>query len=159
MRRVLFSVACLATMGMLFTAAPALAQSPHFVSGPSLTCNGVCAQANFKVAGLGSTTTTTPCSLSCSALVTGQCYTKNGNPVQGTTKSGTASGTNSQTCPVHNGTTSGPINLCPANLSFNFNPGCTGQQNFVISSADYSACTVTVDGISQEGLNVSCPGS
>jgi hypothetical protein len=156
MKRILVGITYLAIVSLL-SAAPALAQNPHFISGPNTTCSGTCLEVNFKVSGLGNVPQTTY-SISCSSItVTGQCFTSSGNPVQGTTKSGTATGSNSGTLAVHNGTTSGPISLCPANLTLNFSPGCTGSQEFRISSASYSGCTLTVDGISQDSLSQTCP--
>jgi hypothetical protein len=162
MRRVFFAVTCLASMGMLLTAAPALAQNAHFITGPTATCgsgkNALCLEVNFKVAGLGNVSSTTY-SLSCSSIsVTGQCFTSSGNPVQGTTKSGSATGTASGSLPVHNGSTSGPIDACPGTtFTLNFSPGCTGGQHFVVQSADYSGCTLAIDGLSQDGLSATCP--
>jgi hypothetical protein len=162
MRRLFFAVTILVTVGMLFTAAPALAQNPHFISGPTATCgsgqNALCLEVNFKASGLGNVSETNY-SLSCSSItVTGQCFTRSGNPVNGTTKSGSATGTASGTLPVHNGSTKGPIDACPGtSFTLGFNPGCTGSQEFRIQSASYSDCTLTVDGISQDNLDASCP--
>jgi hypothetical protein len=161
MRRIL-AASCLAIVGLFFTAAPSFAQNPHFITGPTATCgsgnNSVCLEVNFKAAGLGNVSETNY-SLSCSSItVTGQCFTRSGNPVNGTTKSGSATGTASGTLPVHNGSTSGPIDACPGTtFTFNFNPGCTGSQEFRVQSAAYSGCTLTVDGLSQDMLSATCP--
>jgi hypothetical protein len=161
MRRI-FTASCLAIAGLLITAAPTFAQNAHFITGPTATCghgdNSLCLEVNFKVAGLGNVSGT-DYELSCgSVTVTGQCFTRSGNPVNGTTKSGTASGSARGTLPVHNGSTSGPIDACPGTaFTFNFNPGCTGSQEFRVQSAVYSDCLLTVDGISQDALSATCP--
>jgi hypothetical protein len=159
MRRI-FAASCLAIVGLLLTAAPSFAQNPHFITGPTATCGGednLCLVVDFKVAGLGNVSETNY-SLSCgSVTVTGQCFTRSGNPVQGTTKSGNASANASGTLPVRNGSTTGPITVCPSNLTLQFSPGCTGSQTFEIQSVAYSDCTLTVDGISADDLSATCP--
>jgi hypothetical protein len=161
MRRTFIAATCLAFVGMLFTVPPALAQNPHFITGPTATCGGtdnLCLEVNFKVSGLGNQTDTVNFSLNCaSATVTGQCFTRSGNPVQGTTKSGTVTVNANGTLPVRNGTARGPIEACaptPANLASN--PGCTGSQTFEIQSVSYSDCTLDVGGATAT-LSQTCP--
>jgi hypothetical protein len=148
MRRVLLSVTCLATMGMLFTAVPVLAQNPHFqYANSSINSKTFCYSVSFKEVGLGNSGATTANeTLTCSsATFTAQCYTKSGNPVNGTTKrSGPSPISTSGTFPIRNGQTTGSLSACPPNpnsASFT-GPGCTGSQQPRITSATYSGCQV-----------------
>jgi hypothetical protein len=143
LRRSFFTLTCLATMGMLFTAAPALAQNPHYLfANASFDPNTFCYSVNLKEAGLGNSgIESVTYLLTCSATFTAQCFTKNGNPVQGTVKQGSGTATEPTTIKIRNGSTTGTVSLCPASFSLD-HPGCTGNQVERITSASYSNCTL-----------------
>jgi hypothetical protein len=146
MRRVLFAVTCLATVGMLFTAAPALAQNPHYQFANASIDPNLCYDVSLREAGLGNAgIQSVTYDLTCTAAFTAQCFTKSGSPVSGTVKHGGGSATSATTITIRNGSTSGTVKLCPGSFSLNF-PGCTGSQVQRITSASYSACSLS-DGL------------
>jgi hypothetical protein len=152
MRRVLFAVTCLATMSVLFTAAPALAQNPHYQFANASVDNNFCYNVSLREVGLGNSGfQSLTYNLTCDATFTAQCFTRNGNPVSGTTKTGSGTATQSTVLPIRNGNTNGTVSLCPAAFSLGF-PGCTGNQVQRITSASYSNCTLS------DGLGTPSPG-
>jgi hypothetical protein len=152
LRRSFLTLTCLATAGMLFTAAPALADNPHYqFANASIDPNNFCYSVNLKEAGLGNSgATSVTYDLSCSATFTAQCFTRNGNPVEGTVKQGSGTATSSTILPIRNGQTTGAVSLCPASFSLGL-PGCTGNQVQRITSASYSNCTL------DDGLGTQSP--
>jgi hypothetical protein len=143
MRRVLFTVTCLATMGMLFTAAPAWADNPNYKFANASIDSNLCYDVSLRETGLGNSGfSSLTYSLTCDATFTAQCFTKKGNPVEGTTKTGSGSATSQTTLPIRNGNTSGTVSLCPASFSLGL-PGCTGGQELRITSASYSNCSLS----------------
>jgi hypothetical protein len=63
--------------------APAALAGPHYVTGPTATVSGNSLTVSWKAAGLGNTVTSADFSLTGTANVTSQCFTKSGNPVNG----------------------------------------------------------------------------
>lgn len=120
---------------------PALADSPHYLQGPSVTLGANSLTVSWKAAGLGNTATSADFNLSGSVSTTSQCYTKNGNPVNGVPKSETTSVNTSGTFAVRNGQTSGSLTVSPLSTL-----QCTGNQHVVILSASYDL-TLTGDGL------------
>jgi hypothetical protein len=143
MRRLFFAVTFLVTVGMLFTTAPALAQNPHYqFANASIDSNTFCYNVDLRETGLGNASAASVTyDLTCTATFTAQCFTRNGNPVQGTTKTGSGTATQSTTLPIRNGNTRGTVSLCPAAFSLGF-PGCTGNQVQRITSASYTGCNL-----------------
>jgi hypothetical protein len=63
--------------------APALADSPHYINGPTATVSDNSLVIAWKAAGLGNTTTSANFTLTGTVTVTSQCFTRSGNPVEG----------------------------------------------------------------------------
>jgi len=131
MRRLLIVlVGVLAVAAMAVPAA--LADSPHYIKGPSVTVSGNSLTVSFKAAGLGNTTTSADFSLEGTADVTSQCYTKTGNPVNGVPKHETVNVDLTQTFDVRNGSVTGAITVSPLSTLT-----CTGNQHVVIQDVSY----------------------
>jgi hypothetical protein len=125
-------VATAALVVMLATAAVAVADSPHYVKGPDVTISGNSLTVSWKAAGLGNTVTTADFSLTGTANVTSQCFTKSGNPVNGVPKSETIDVNVTGTFPVRNGQTTGSLTVSPLSTLT-----CTGNQHVVILSVSF----------------------
>jgi hypothetical protein len=126
----LILAAALATAAL---AAPAaLAESPHYIKGPTATVQGNSLTVSWKAAGLGNTVTSANFALTGTANVTSQCYTKSGNPVNGVPKHETVDVDVSGDFPVRNGQTTGSLTVSPLSTLT-----CTGNQHVVIQSISY----------------------
>jgi hypothetical protein len=131
-----------AMVGALALAVPAaIAASPHYVKGPTATVSGNSLTVSFKAAGLGNTISSVDFSLTGTADVTSQCFTRSGNPVQGVPKSETVDVNVTGTFPVRNGQTTGSLTVSPLSTLT-----CTGNQQVRILSVSYDL-TLTGDGL------------
>ena len=118
---------------------PALADSPHYVQGPTATVSGNSLTVSWKAAGLGNTATSVDFALTGTISTTSQCFTKSGNPVNGVPKSETINVNATGTFPVRNGQTTGSLTVSPISTL-----QCTGNQHVVILSASFDL-TLTGD--------------
>jgi hypothetical protein len=130
MRRLL--VVLVAVLATAVFAAPALADSPHYVKGPTATVSGNSLVVSWKAAGLGSTTTSADFTLTGTVTTTAQCFTKSGNPVNGVPKTETNNIEASGTFDVRNGQTTGSLTVSPLSTLT-----CTGNQHVVILSSSF----------------------
>jgi hypothetical protein len=117
----------------LLFAVPAMADSPHYVQGPTATVQGNSLVVSWKAAGLGNTVTSANFNLTGTVNTTSQCFTKSGNPVNGVPKSETVNVSVSGTFPVRNGQTTGSLTVSPISTLT-----CTGNQHVVILSAHFN---------------------
>jgi hypothetical protein len=113
-------------------AVPAIADSPHYVKGPTATVSGNSLVVSWKAAGLGNTTTSVDFSLTGTVTTTSQCFTKSGNPVEGVPKSETTNVNATGTFDVRNGQTTGSFTVSPLSTLT-----CTGNQHVVIQSVSF----------------------
>ena len=113
-------------------AAPALADSPHYIKGPTATVQGNSLVVSWKAAGLGNTVTSVDFNLTGTVNTTSQCFTKSGNPVSGVPKSETINVNATGTFPVRNGQTTGSLTVAPISTL-----QCTGNQVVRILSASF----------------------
>src|SRR5215218_7272309 len=113
--------------------APAALAAPHYVTGPTATVSGNSLTVSWKAAGLGNTVTSADFSLTGTANVTSQCFTRSGNPVQGVPKS--------ETVDVRNGQTTGSLTVSPLSTLT-----CTGSQQVRILSVSFDL-TLTGDAL------------
>jgi hypothetical protein len=120
-------------------ASPALADSPHYVKGPTATVQGDSLVVAWKAAGLGNTITSVDFNLTGTVTTTSQCFTKSGNPVNGVPKTETIDVNATGTFPVRNGQTTGSLTIAPISTL-----QCTGNQHVVILSAAFDL-TLTGD--------------
>ena len=111
---------------------PALADSPHYVQGPTATVDGNSLVVSWKAAGLGNTVTSVDFALTGTITTTSQCFTKSGNPVNGVPKSETIDVNATGSFPVRNGQTTGSLTVAPISTL-----QCTGNQHVVILSASF----------------------
>lgn len=111
---------------------PAMADSPHYVKGPTATVEGNSLVVSWKAAGLGNTVTTVDFALTGTVTTSSQCFTKSGNPVNGVPKSETVNVNATGTFPVRNGQTTGSLTVEPLSTLT-----CTGNQQVVILSASF----------------------
>jgi hypothetical protein len=118
---------------------PALADSPHYVQGPTATVSGNSLTVSWKAAGLGNTVTSVDFALTGTITTTSQCFTKSGNPVNGVPKSETINVDATGTFPVRNGQTTGTLTVSPISTL-----QCTGNQHVVILDASFDL-TLTGD--------------
>ena len=117
----------------------AVADSPHYVKGPTATVEGNSLTVSWKAAGLGNTVTSADFSLTGTANVTSQCFTKSGNPVQGVPKSEVIDVNVTGTFPVRNGQTTGSLSVSPLSTL-----KCTGNQEVRILAVSFDL-TLTGD--------------
>jgi len=129
-RRVALLLATLAIL--VLTAQSAMADSPHYVKGPTATVEGNSLVVSWKAAGLGNTVTSVDFNLTGTVTTTSQCFTKSGNPVNGGPKSETINVNATGTFPVRNGQTTGSLTISPISTLT-----CTGNQHVVILSAAF----------------------
>lgn len=125
-------VALLCAVAALAFASTALADSPHYVKGPTVTVGTNSLTVSWKAAGLGNTTTSVDFTLTGTVTSSSQCFTKSGNPVNGVPKSETIDVNASGTFPVRNGQTTGSFTVSPLSTLT-----CTGNQHVVILSVSY----------------------
>jgi hypothetical protein len=139
MRKFMALVASAFAVAALAFAPAAFADSPHYVKGPTATVSGNSLTVSWKAAGLGNTVTSADFSLTGTANVTSQCFTKSGNPVNGVPKSETVDVNVSGTFPVRNGQVTGSLTVSPLSTLT-----CTGNQHVVILSVSFDL-TLTGD--------------
>jgi hypothetical protein len=140
LRRIVFTL--IAVLALAF-AAPALADSPHFLfANNSIDTSTGALNTAFKEAGLGTGTTSVGITLTADATATYQCYNKAGNKPQGVPKSfGPSEVTGSANFPVRNGQTTGTLVAGP------LGPGtfsCPSGQLLFLDAVSYSN-TVVMD--------------
>jgi hypothetical protein len=121
--------------------APAAFAAPHYVTGPTATVSGNSLTVSWKAAGLGNTVTSADFSLTGTADVTSQCFTRSGNPVQGVPKSETIDVNVTGTFDVRNGQTTGSLTVSPLSTLT-----CTGSQQVRILSVSFDL-TLTGDAL------------
>jgi hypothetical protein len=132
MRKLIALVASAFAVAAFAFAPAALADSPHYVKGPTATVSGNSLTVTFKAAGLGNTVETAQFSLTGTANVTSQCFTKSGNPVNGVPKRETVDVDAGGSFPVRNGQTTGTITVSPLSTLT-----CTGNQQVRILAVTY----------------------
>jgi len=124
MRKVIALVASVVAVAALAFAPTAFADSPHYIKGPTATVSGNSLTVSWEAAGLGNTVTSVDFSLTGTADVTSQCFTKSGNPVSGVPKSETINVNVTGTFPVRKGQDDRLADgLAPSTLT------CTGNQH------------------------------
>jgi hypothetical protein len=131
MKRLLLVPLVVAAALVLF-AVPAVADSPHYVKGPTATVEGNSLVVSWKAAGLGNTVTSANFTLTGTVTTTAQCFTKSGNPVNGVPKTETNDVNATGTFDVRNGQTTGSFTVSPLSTLT-----CTGNQHVVILSAAF----------------------
>jgi hypothetical protein len=119
--------------------APAAFASPHYVRGPTATVSGNSLTVSWKAAGLGNTVESVDFSLTGTADVTSQCFTRSGNPVNGVPKSEQVDVDVSGDFPVRNGSVTGSLTVSPLSTLT-----CTGSQQVRILSVSFDL-TLTGD--------------
>jgi hypothetical protein len=149
----------IAVMAPLFAAvvvtagvAPAaLADSPHYVTGPTAAVQDNSLTVSWKAAGLGNTVTSVDFALTGTVTTTAQCFTKSGNPVNGVPKTETNNVNATGTFPVRNGQTTGSLSVSPLSTLT-----CTGNQHVVILAFSFDL-TLTGDSLPPVHLTGSGP--
>jgi hypothetical protein len=131
MKRLLLVPLVVAAALVLF-AVPAVADSPHYIKGPTATVQGNSLTVSWKAVGLGNTVTTANFNLTGTADVTSQCFTKSGNPVNGVPKHETINVNVGGTFDVRNGQTTGSLTVSPLSTLT-----CTGNQQVRILSVSF----------------------
>jgi hypothetical protein len=139
MRKFIALVSSAFAVAALAFAPAAFADSPHYVKGPTATVSGNSLTVSWKAAGLGNTVTSADFSLTGTANVTSQCFTRSGNPVQGVPKSEIVDVNVSGTFDVRNGQTTGSLTVSPLSTLT-----CTGNQQVRILSVSFDL-TLTGD--------------
>ena len=132
MRKFIALVASALVVGALALASAAFADSPHYIKGPTATVSGNSLTVTWKAAGLGNTVTSADFSLTGTANVTSQCFTKSGNPVNGVPKTESVDVDVSGSFPVRNGSVTGSLTVSPLSTLT-----CTGNQHVVILSVSF----------------------
>ena len=135
------AIAALALSALLLMASAALADSPHYIKGPTATVEGNSLTVSWKAAGLGNTVTSVDFSLTGTANVTSQCFTKSGNPVNGVPKQETVDVNVTGSFPVRNGQTTGSLTVSPLSTLT-----CTGNQQVRILDVSFDL-TLTGDSL------------
>ena len=143
-------ISAMVVAASLTAAAPALAASPHYLNGPTATLTNNSLVISWKAVGLGNTTATADFTLGGTVSTTSQCYTKNGNPVNGVPKTETNNVSASGTFSVHNGQTTGSLSVSPLSTLT-----CTGNQHVVIQSFSYD---LTLNGDSLDPAHLTGSG-
>ena len=119
-------------VAVLAIAPVALADSPHYVRGPTATVEGNSLTVSWKAAGLGNTVESADFSLTGTTTVTSQCFTRSGNPVNGVPKRETNNVNVQGTFPVRNGSVTGSLTVSPLSTLT-----CTGNQQVRILNVDF----------------------
>jgi hypothetical protein len=141
MKRLLLALGGMVAVLAIAFAPAAVADSPHYVKGPSAAVQGNSLVVSFKAAGMGNTTTSADFNLAGTVTATAQCFTKSGNPVNGQPKTDTTNVNTTQTFPVRNGQVTGSFTVAPLSTLT-----CTGNQHVVILSASFDL-TLTGPGL------------
>ena len=139
MKRYLALLVGVVAVGALALASTAVAASPHYIRGPDATVSGNSLTVSWKAAGLGNTTESVDFSLTGTADVTSQCFTKSGNPVNGVPKSEQVDVDVTGTFPVRNGQVTGSLTVEPLSTLT-----CTGNQQVRILDVSFDL-TLTGD--------------
>jgi hypothetical protein len=143
MRKALRStVITLISVLALAVAAPAVADSPHFLFATnSIDTSTGALNTAFKEVGLGTGTTSVGITLTADATATYQCYNKAGNKPQGVPKTFGPSGVSgSANFPVRNGQTTGTAVAGPLGPG---TFGCPSGQLLFLDAVSYSNIVVT----------------
>ena len=119
-------------VGALAFAPAAVAASPHYIKGPTATVQGNTLTVSWKAVGLGNTVDSVDFSLTGTANVTSQCFTKSGNPVNGVPKSEQVDVNVTGEFPVRNGQTTGSLSVSPLSTLT-----CTGNQRVRILDVSF----------------------
>src|SRR6266487_6605003 len=142
MRRIVL-VLISAVAGILLTATPAFADSPHFLyANNSVSSTTEALTTSFKDAGLGTGTTSIQITLTVdTATAVYQCFNNGGNhPKAGNKETVSTSLTTTGTFPVRNGQTTDSLTVGPPGPgSFN----CPSGQTLFLQSATYSGTVVS----------------
>ena len=121
---------------------PAWGDNPKYQRAVPSIGSDLCYNVALKETGLGNSgLSEIAYSLTCEASFTVGCFTKHGNEVQGTPKSGTSIATAVVPLPIRNGQTTGTVSLCPGDFDLP-DPGCTGNQEERTLTASYSNCSL-----------------
>ena len=83
MKRLILPLIGALAVAALASAPAAVAASPHYVKGPTATVSDNSLVVSWKAAGLGNTATSVDFTLTGTVTTTSQCFTKSGNPVNG----------------------------------------------------------------------------
>ena len=127
----LIGVLAVAALGF---APAAVASSPHYVKGPTVTVGTNSLTVSWKAAGLGNEDPTATFRLTGTVNVTSQCYTKSGNPVNGVPTQETVDvDSGNKTFPVRNGQVTGSLTVSPLSTLT-----CTGNQHVVATVNSYN---------------------
>ena len=138
MRRMLIILA--ATFATSALAVPvAQAASPHYNVGPNVEIKGNSLTVSWKAVGLGNTVESVDFSLTGTANVSSQCFTKSGNPVNGVPKEEVVNVNVTGSFPVRNGQTTGSLKVEPLSTLT-----CTGSQQVRILAVSFDL-TLTGD--------------
>jgi len=140
MKRVLVVALMTFTLGSI--AGPALAASPHIVSGPDVSVSGNTLTVTASIAGLGNVPSA-DFALEGTVTVSSRCYTKKGNTPQAANKQETINVSQFGTFPVRNGRTNVTFSVSPLSTL-----KCPGGQHVVIEGITYDL-TLTGPGISE----------
>jgi hypothetical protein len=136
MKRLLLSLGGMMAVLAVAFAPAAVAASPHYIRGPDVTVGTNSLTVSFKAAGLGNESPTADFTLTGTANVSSQCYTKSGNPVNGVPKQETVDVDVSGTFDVRNGSVTGSLTVSPLSTLT-----CTGNQHVVIQSVHFDRMT------------------
>jgi hypothetical protein len=140
MRRAITIVAVCTVIGL--ASIPAWGDNPKYQRAIASIDTNLCYNVAIKETGLGNSgLEEVTYLLTCSANFTVGCFTKNGNQVQGTPKSGTSTAASATTLDIRNGQTTGTVSLCPDAFDLP-DPGCTGNQEERTLTASYSNCNL-----------------
>jgi hypothetical protein len=132
MKRLFLPLIGLVAVLALALAPTAVAASPHYIRGPDVTVSGNSLTVSWKAAGLGNTIDSVDFSLTGTANVTSQCFTRSGNPVNGVPKSETVDVDVTGSFPVRNGSVTGSLTVSPLSTLT-----CTGNQHVVIQDVSF----------------------
>jgi hypothetical protein len=132
MKRLFLPLIGVLAVAALALAPTAVAASPHYIRGPDVTVGTNSLTVSFKAAGLGNTTTSADFSLTGTANVSSQCFTRSGNPVNGVPKRETVNVNASDTFDVRNGSVTGSLTVSPLSTLT-----CTGNQHVVSTVNSY----------------------
>jgi FlaG/FlaF family flagellin (archaellin) len=131
MKRFLLVPLIVAAALVLF-AVPAMADGQHYNKGPTATVQGNSLTVSWKAVGLGNAVDTVDFTLTGTANVTSQCFTKSGNPVNGVPKSEQVDVNVTGTFPVRNGQVTGSLTVSPLSTLT-----CTGNQQVRILDVSF----------------------
>jgi hypothetical protein len=136
-------LAAVLSVAALALAAPALADSPHFLfANSSISASTGALNVSFKEAGLGTTVPTEQVTLTVNAATADyQCFNNGGNHAKaGNKETVSTSLTTTGTFPVRNGQTTGTISAGPPSQG---DFACPSGQSLFLQSDTYSGITVT----------------